>query len=468
MPIDLKKLDRALNPRTVAVVGDSGRRGYNWLNSMKTAAKLYSVQLDENEIPGIEEMGIPNYKSLMEIPDDIDYVLVTVPRKVAPIVLKDCIAKQVGGAAFFTSGFAETDTEEGKELQSTITQMAQEAGLVLIGPNCMGLYNPAAGVRFAPRQPVGFEGPVTFVSQSGSHAGDFAMSAHAAGIQINKVVSFGNGIVLENADYLEYFTQDPQTKYLAMYIEGLRDGRRFFDLLREATQRKPIILMKGGMTAAGKRATASHTASLAGSAEVWEAMCRQAGAIQARSIAEVIDLLKAVTMLPPFTGDRMGLTGGAGGQSVSMTDAFSLAGLTVPTLTEASYSKMSEWFSLVGASYRNPIDMGSNRREIQTIMDILTDDDNVDCITMQLRPGPSGIDANPEAQLSALTECKSRSNKPFAVILSTSDPVQEAVRVKELEDHLHGLNIPTFPSYDRAAQAIRKVRDYYRFRDGVD
>lgn len=470
MPIDLRKLDRALNPRTVAVVGDTKLRNYNWLNNMSTVTgKLYSVQVDERELDGIAELGVPNFKSLTEIPGEVDYVLVAVPRQVAPIILKDAIAKDVGGIAFFTSGFAETDTDEGRELQARLTEMAREAGMAVIGPNCMGLYNPEAGVRFQRRQATGFTGPVTFVSQSGSHSGDFSLMADAAGVRVGKVVSFGNGAVLENADYLEYFAQDDRTEYITMYVEGLQDGRRFFELLREATRRKPVILWKGGMTEAGQRATASHTASLASSAEVWNALCRQTGALQANSGAEAIDLLKALMLLEPYTGDGVGLTGGAGGQSVSMTDAFELAGMRVPPLSDASYNQLSQWFSLVGASFRNPIDLGSNREEIDQVLDVLAADDNIDCIVMQVRPGYGQPDdaKRVEAQLAALGRFRERSAKPLAAIVYSSRPMEEADELREMDRRLMEDGIPTYPSYERAASALRKVRDYHRFRAEV-
>ena len=467
MKVDRARFERALNPRAVAVVGDAKVRGHRWLKGMSTVqGKVYSVQVDPNEIPEIEALGVPNYQSLVDIPDEIDFVVVAVPRNVAPIILKQCIEKEVAGAAFFTSGFAETATEEGRALQETMTQLARDSGLVLIGPNCMGLYNAAAGVRFGPTQPVGFEGAVTFVSQSGAHAGDFVQAAYEAGVRLGKAVSFGNGIVLENADYLEYFADDPKTEYLAMYVEGLQDGRRFFRLLNEATRKKPVVLWKGGRTEAGGRATASHTASLAGSTEVWDAACRQAGALQADSLAETVDVMKALTLLPPFTGDGIGITGGSGGQSVAMTDAFATAGLRVPTLSDASYAQLEEWFSLVGASFRNPIDMGSNRTEIDQIFGILRDDANIDVIVMQLRPRP---EEDPDREridipMEALVRSMEQSTKPHLAILYSPTPLVHAEPMREMERRLAELGMASFLSYERAARAIAKVGAYYRGR----
>ena len=468
--IPTELLDRALNPKTVAVVGDAKARGYRWLRNMSTfQGKVYSVQVDPNEIPGIEALGIPNYKSLTEIPDEIDYVLVAVPRNVAPIVLRDCIAKGVGGAALFTSGFAETDSEEGQQLQEQITNMARDAKLVLIGPNCMGLYNPELGVRFGENQASGFKGDVTFLSQSGGHGGDFSTTAHASGVPIRKVLSFGNGVVLGIADYLEYFAADEGTKYISMYLEGLREGPRFFQTLRETTLRKPVVIWKGGMSDAGQRATASHTASLAGSRQVWDAMYRQSGAIPVTSVSEMVDVLNALRLLPPFTGTGIGITGGSGGQSVAMADVFSRSGLRVPTLTEASYEQLEAWFRVVGASFGNPIDMGSNRSEIDTIIDALSSDANVDCLVMQLRPASGDPDDNRrlEVQIEALARAKESSRKPVAAIVYSSAPLEEGPAIAAVDARLREIGIPSFPTYERAATAIAKVSAYYRFREAA-
>ncbi|MDP6605067.1 MAG: CoA-binding protein [Dehalococcoidia bacterium] len=468
--IGAAQLDRALNPRTVAVVGDAQARNYRWLRCMSTfQGKVYSVQVDPKEIPGIEALGIPNYQSLTEIPDEIDYVLVAVPRNVAPVVLRDCITKQVGGVTMFTSGFAETDSAEGQELQEQITEMARDARLVLIGPNCMGLYNPALGVRFGENQASGFEGDVTFLSQSGGHGGDFATAAQASGVPIRKVVSFGNGVVLGIADFLEYFTEDDDTSYISMYLEGLREGPRFFQSLRRTTLKKPVVVWKGGLSDAGQRATASHTASLAGSAEVWDAMYRQTGAIPVTSVSEMIDVLRALRELPPFTGRGIGLTGGSGGQSVAMADTFSRSGLRVPTLTGDSYERLASWFRVIGASFGNPIDMGSNRTEIETIMEVLISDAHVDCLVVQLRPGSDDPDDQRrlDAQLDALVQAREHAQKPVAAIVYSSAPLDEGPAITAIDERLRAIGIPAFPTYERAAAALAKVSAYYRFREAA-
>src|SRR5256712_806524 len=255
--------------------------GYLWLNCMKTFdGKVYSVQVDPNEISGIEAMGVLNYKSLRKVPDDVDYVVCAVPRPIAPRIIADCVEKKVGAVALFTSGFAETETEDGIALQEQITQMAREAGLLLIGPNCMGIYNRPLGVRHSTDQPAGDPGNVGFISQSGTHCINFSLVGALRGVKCSKTVSFGNAVVLDAPDYIEYLANDPETEVIAMYVEGTKDGPRFLKTLKDAARKKPVVVWKGGVTRAGSRAAYSHTASLAAAPAVWKAALRQAVVVQ--------------------------------------------------------------------------------------------------------------------------------------------------------------------------------------------
>ncbi len=179
-------LKRGSEARTVAVIGDKKMGGYMWLRAMKRfTGKLYSVQIDPNEIPGIEAMGITNYKSLAEIPEPIDYAVSAVPRQVAPRILQDCVDNKVAAIGFFTSGFSETTEELGIRLERQLKQIALASDIALVGPNCMGLYNPEIGLCNFPDLNVGSAGDVCFISQSGTHAINFSSQAPLRGIRVN-------------------------------------------------------------------------------------------------------------------------------------------------------------------------------------------------------------------------------------------------------------------------------------------
>jgi acyl-CoA synthetase (NDP forming) len=471
-------LRRALNPKSIVVVGSKRADGYMWLRNYATfkAGPLYSVQIDPNEIPGIEQMGVQNFTSLMDVPGDVDYVMLAVPRQVAPRVLADCAKKGVGAVALFTSGFAETGEEEGIRLQEQLLQVAREGNVALIGPNCMGLYNRKLGIRQSADQGYGEAGDVGFISQSGTHAINFGLVGEAHGVRVSTSISIGNAIVLDVPDYLDYLADDPDTKVIAMYIEGARDGRRFVESLKRAARLKPVVVWKGGVTDAGARATASHTGALAAPHHVFSALVRQAGAIEATSLEDTIDVVKALLYAKPGTGRRMGLMAMTGGQSVVITDAFVSAGLDVPRLSDASYEELRSFFNIVGGSYQNPLDMGGtigfggSRETLGRLFDILDRDPNIDAIAMEMASGflARMWQANPaslDGLLDALAAHKERSSKPFVVVLQPQHVEDVVIQARK---RVQERGIAVFASFERAARALKRATDYHRFRAGLD
>ena len=466
---DTPSLTRLLHPRSVAVVGAKRANDYRWLRCVSTFhGPVYSVNIDPRETPGIEALGVKNYPSLQDIPGPVDYVIVSVPREVAPIIVRDCIRKGVGGVTLFTSGFSETATDKGRELEEAITQMARDARLPLVGPNCMGVFSPKIGLRNFPELYAGESGPVGFLSQSGTHGYNFALMGYRQGIKVSTLISYGNAVILDSPDYLAYLRDDPQTAIIGMYIEGVRDGRRLFHLLRELTPRKPVVIWKGGQTEAGTRATASHTGSLAESMVIWRAVMRQTGAIGVDNLEEMLDTITALLFVQPTTHDRVALISMTGGQSVVTTDAFAKAGLQVPVLTEGSYGRLSGFFNIVGGSYRNPIDMGSNwevGERTSEILEVLEADANVDIIAFELSLNMlfRRMETNPSFRaflLDMLISHKRRTHKPFLVIVTPSYvPAAEETLTREMlaED------IPSFPTFQRAAKAVKGCIDYWRF-----
>ena len=472
------RLERVFNPRTVAVVGDKRALGFFWLRSMSTfTGKVYSVQIDPDELPSIQELGVPNYQSLLDIPDEIDYVVCAVPRAVSPRVVADCVRKKVGGVSLFTSGFAETGDDKGIRLQRQIADMAREAGLVLIGPNCMGVYNRRLGVRQAMDQPAGDEGSVGFISHSGTHAINFSLTGAAHGVKVSKSVSAGNSVVVGPADYLEYLAQDEETKVIGMYLEGVQDGRRFFTILKETARLKPVVVWKGGLSEAGQRAMHSHTAALATPSAVWQAIVKQCGVVTADSLDEMVDVVKALLYTKPCRGRRLGLIAMTGGQSVVITDAFVGVGLEVPLLSERSYEKLGAFFNIIGGSYRNPLDAGGTLgfgaapHNLERMLDILDGDDNTDGIVVEIATQylvrmALGTAGPPTDWLPAILAAhKERSSKAFIAILN---PGHLEARAAEERVKLAELGIPLFASFERGARALAKAIDYHRFRADID
>ncbi|MFC2071911.1 CoA-binding protein [Chloroflexota bacterium] len=466
MKSDFAKLDRAFNPQCVVVVGD--KTDFRWLRGQSTfKGKLYSVQIDPNEIKGIKALGVENYSSLLDIPEPVDLAIVAVPRAVAPRVLEDCIGKEVAAAHFFTSGFAETDTEEGIRLERSLTERAEQANFHLIGPNCMGIFNPSVGIRQSAQQYSGFAGSVGFISQSGTHAIAFAHEAHLHGVDINKSVSFGNGVVLDSADYLEYFGSDPEIKIIGMYLEGVKDGRRFFRVLREVSDSKPVVIWKGGRTEEGGRAIASHTGSLAVPQMIWDAAVRQCGAIKVARIEELIDTLKALLYLSPVRGDRVAITGGSGGQSVAIADVFAEAGLSVPPLTRESYDELATFFTLIGGGYLNPIDVdNANREQMKRILEILERDANIDNLVLLITARPSTT-KQLERDIKLMVSIRERSPKSVMAIVSCPFSPGEVEQAGSIIQKLQSGGVPVFIAIERGARALRNALDYYSLKSSV-
>ncbi len=462
MKADFGKLERAFSPKTIAVIGDKKATGYMWLRShLKFAGKLYSVQVDPAEIDGIKELGVENYTSLMDIPEPVDLAIVAVPRHVAPRICRDLIQKDAAAAHFFTAGFSETDTDEGRQLEKVLVEIAEQGNFHIVGPNCMGVFNPSLGVgQGMPGETLPEAGPVGFISQSGTHAVTFNRHAVMHGLAINKTVSFGNGIMLDSPDYLEFFGQDPSIKIIGMYIEGIKNGKRFLKVLREVAARKPVVIWKGGRTEEGDRAIASHTGSLAVSHTVWNSAVKQCGAISVGNLDQMIDTLKALLYLPPVKGNRVGVTGVSGGQSVAISDAFGEAGLRVPTLTKESYDELASFYSLIGGGYRNPIDTANqNGREIRRIIDILERDANIDNLALLVSVMGPGVP--PGGNVKMLAEVRRTTTKPLVAILVWAFSGQDVDQAGKLAAELQGAGIPAFLSLERGAFALKKAWEYY-------
>lgn len=466
MSVPGHRLDRMFNPKSVAVIGDKGPQ-YMWLHNnlpfQERGGRLYSVQLDEKEIPGIEALGVQNFRSMAEVPEPIDYAVVAVPRQVSPFVLKDLIANGAHGAGFFTSGFAETGEELGIQLQAKLREMASEANFNLVGPNCMGLYMPKAGVRFNDNAPVAEDGRIGFLSQSGTHGIMFTLVAAANGMHLSRCASFGNAIILDVSDYLEYLALDDETEVIGMYVEGVKDGRRFFETLREATRRKPVVVWKGGQTEAGARATMSHTGSLAAPQAVWDGMMRQCGAITTNNLDETVDVMKALLRTKRPRGRGMALLAQTGGQSVSITDAFAKAGFAVPRLSERSYTELAEFFNVVGGSYQNPLDMAGtiqgNVATMDRILRIVDADPNIGAMAVELSAmfAARQWKRKPESLEETLDELQAhaeRSEKPLVVVLH---PAHEAEYVASIQPKFAERGLAVFQSFERAAAALARV-----------
>jgi len=240
-------LDDVFSPRGVAVVGASPTgRGFSTgvLMSLKSAGfpAIYAVNRKYNEV-----LGIPCYPRVRDIPGIVDYVVVGIPAESALELLDDCAAKGVRAVQFFTAGFRESGLTEGAELEQAMLEKARQGGFRIIGPNCIGLFVPKSRLVNANSGPLE-PGPIAFMSQSGGHASFFPADGGPRGLRFSKVISYGNGLDIDDSELLHYFASDPETELIAAYIEGAKNGPEFKEALKEAASKKPVVIYKGGTT----------------------------------------------------------------------------------------------------------------------------------------------------------------------------------------------------------------------------
>jgi len=451
----VEELERIFHPRGVAIVGASNKLGnlgnfylQGFLQQGFDRDKLYVVHPIEKEVSGVKA-----YPRVRDIPGDVDLAIVFSPREAVPAIVMDCTYKGITGVAICTSGFGE-HSSEGQGLQQELVNIARSSVTRLIGPNCLGIYCPASRlVNYAGVMPVE-SGPVGMISQSGSLTVQFPLAASGMGIHFSKVVSCGNECDLNAADFLEYFDQDAETQIIVAYIEGVKDGRRFFNLARDISKRKPIIVWKGGTSVVGSRSVASHTGALAGAPQIWDAVFKQTGIINVDSEDMMLDCLQAFYFLPLPRGNRVAIISGAGGTGVTIADACIEYGLAVAELSEATKVKLKKIVPPVGTSIDNPLDLGMmsafDLNLIAKTVETLAMDEHVDMIVKT-------VGTNTADYIRKEVEAMIGIGKPVAYITGC------AMRVV-MEEPKPVKGVAIYPNGRRAAQVLSKMVQYQQYR----
>ncbi|MBW2622872.1 MAG: CoA-binding protein [Deltaproteobacteria bacterium] len=471
-----ENLDSLFYPRSIAVVGASPKRqgrGNQWISGFLRhgfRGRIYPVHPSADYI-----MSLKTYKSVRDIPEELDLVVFAIPYTAAPAVMKDCAAKGVKYVHMFTAGFSETGEPELIRLEEELIEIAKEGNVRVVGPNCMGLYCTEGGVTWMEDFPL-TPGPVGFISQSGQLASQFIMEGSLEKLRFSKVVSFGNAADLQFHDFLNYLAHDDKTKYIGAYIEGLKDGRSFFEAAKKVTRKKPLIVFKGGQTEGGARATQSHTASIAGSANIWQSLCRQTGIISVNSLHELISTIVGFQHLDLPEGRRVAILGGAGGGSVTMTDIAEKEGLLVPQLSDDTIKDLKEIIPVSGNSVQNPLDIGfstvyQNREQFLKLYDLLRHDPNIDALLYSRgifrRRGSGG-----RADLDFLTKMTLEGikviKKPVLVVQEGGRSLEwEALR-EEAQSKYQNAGVPTFDSFQSAARVLSNLYKYKQFLDSSE
>lgn len=465
-------IDFIFHPRSIAVAGASadpkkfGHRFVKALVDFQFPGPIYPVNRTGREV-----LGRKTYPRLRDVPDPVDYVISSVPRESLLELLDDCADRGVRALQMFTAGFRETLEEDGARLEQDLLRKARSLNIRLLGPNCMGIHCPGSHMTFG-GFPSKEPGPVGAISQSGGNASELISYGGARGLRFSKVVSFGNALDLNEVDFLEYLIDDPETKIIAAYLEGTRDGQRLFKVMERAVAAKPVVLLKGGRTAAGTRAVASHTGSLAGDDEVWNALCRQTGIVRVYSMEEMIDVLLAFMHMPVPGGRNVAVIGAGGGASVAAADMCESAGLSLTTIPEDAARELRQFIPLAGSSVRNPIDAWTmSPKEFRDTVRIISRVGEVDFLINHLTIGPGLFDPADSGPLNGLDKvsqdlidiCQA-SAKPVAMVLRSTGHPQYSQVSFDLTHRLLQAGIPVFPSIASAALATSRFVDHHQQR----
>jgi len=462
---DVHHLDYLFHPRSIAVVGVSGKpRDWGGGNMFLAALQefgfpgpLYPVN------PNVEEvLGLRCYPSLSSIPGPVDHVISSIPATGVLPLMDDAAAKKVRSIHFFTAGFRETGEQERIDLERDVLAKAKAAGIRLIGPNCMGLYCPSSGVTFSgdfPKEP----GGVAFISQSGLNGEDLVHSATLRGLRFSKVISYGNASDLDESDFFEYCTADPDTRIILSYIEGVKDGQRFRRALKAASAVKPVVILKGGLTDAGDRAAKSHTGSLAGSPQIWESLCRQAGVVMVETLEDLVDMAVAFRFLKAPKGRGVAIIVVGGGSSVLAADAAERVGLRIPPLSEDVQAQLRPFTPLAGTSIRNPLDTVAleSKDGLHKTVKIVGDAPDIDSILILPRldwwlDRVPDVDAMVRGTVAKMKEAADDSPAPLALALRVAENARSMAAFEKFYEYAAVEQLPVYPDFQRALTAISR------------
>ncbi len=454
----ISKLTKIFAPKSIAVVGATeipnklGSVIMKNLLDAKFNGKVYPVNPKYTHVHGQK-----CYTRISEVPGRIDCVVIATPAEAVPTIVEECASKKASGIIILSGGFEEVNR---KDLAEKIANIAKKSAMPIIGPNCLGIYNPYTKVDsvFLPRYKLERPKPgdIAFVTQSGA-VGSVIMDLSAYyGIGISKFISYGNGTVLDESDYLEYLMGDKQTETIILYLEGAKDGRKLLNAMKKVNKVKPIIVLKAGRGAGGQAAAKSHTGNLAGSYLAYNAAFRQAKVTEADGINEVFNFVKIFNQ-PKARGRRIGVITNGGGIGVLVTDYIESENLQVAKFSSQTITELKKVVPSYG-SVANPLDLVADAdvAAYEKAIDTMMNDDGIDGIIVNVLTQTPPID---ERILLVLGRANDLKKKPMAVIMVGGAYSENYLR------NLEGRGVPGYNSPKAAVKAMERFVTYSRYRD---
>ena len=448
--------DAILRPRSIAVIGASrtpNTIGWQILDNLLRFGfngPLFPVNPKADTIHSIRA-----YPSVEAIPDPVDLAIVVVPKHLVQGVAEECGRKGVKGLVVITAGFAEVGGE-GITREAKLLETVQRHGMRMVGPNCMGVLNSnpdfSMNATFAPTMPP--YGPVGFISQSGAMGLSILDYAEELGIGIHQFVSVGNKADVSGNDLLVYWADDPEIRVILMYLESFGNPRRFYQIARALTRKKPIFVVKAGRTAAGARAASSHTAALAGTDLAADALMEQCGVMRAQTVEELFDYAMAFPRLPLPKGNRVAIVSNAGGPAIILADACESLGLSVSELSAETQAAIRRRVP-DEAAVRNPVDLiaSATAETYRDVLALILEDPNVDAVIVSVVPPPLGSKAKDVAE-AIVQVAASRRDIPVMAVLMGRQGIPAGMR------ELLTAGMPGYIFPESAARALAAMNRY--------
>jgi acetyl coenzyme A synthetase (ADP forming)-like protein len=452
----IRNLRYVFNPKHVAIVGASPTPNKignvlvkNFLET-KFPGKVYPVN-PKYEIVG----GLKCYPKVTDIPGRVDCAIIATPAETVPGIIDDCALKKAGGAIVLSGGFEEVNRND---LAQRIRETAQKAGMPVVGPNCLGVYNPYTKIDsiFLPTYKLERPKPggIAFITQSGAVGSTVMDLAAYYGLGISKFISYGNATVLDESDYLEFLKDDEDTEVIILYMEGARDGRKLLETMKKVNKVKPIIALKAGKGAGGQAAARSHTGNIAGSYLAYQAAFKQAKVTEATGLTEVFDFVKIFNQPKP-KGNRVGVITNGGGIGVLTTDYIESEGLALAQFGDATKKELAKILPSYG-TVNNPLDLvaDSGVEAYGKAIEAMMTDPGIDALIIVVLTQTPPID---ERIIHVLTKASDDRRKPIATI-SIGGTYTEAYR-KILESK----GVPSYNSPKAAVKAMERLVTYSKY-----
>lgn len=452
-------LEAFFDPKSVAVIGAStnpDKLGYAVLENLVDGGyvdvgKIYPINPKADEI-----LGQKSYPSVLEVPGDIDLAVIVIPYSYVPSVLVECGKKSIPAVVIISAGFREAGME-GLDRELELVEIAEKYNIRLIGPNCLGIIDTFTPVNASFSAGTPPKGPMAFMSQSGALGTAILDWAQAGRLGLAKFVSLGNKADVSEIDLLEAWANDPDTNVILMYSEGLPNGEEFIKVAREVTKLKPVVAIKSGVTKSGSRAVSSHTGSLAGSEQAYQAAFQQAGVLRASDMAGMFDMALALGYQPLLKDDNIAIITNAGGPGILATDALERSGMSLARFEVGTIQELEQYLP-DAASAANPVDVLGDAKgdRYQFALEKVAKDPNVDGIMVVLTPQAM---TEIENTAKAVGEMSTKIDKPVLACFMGEAKVEKGIQV------LREYNVPNYSFPERASLAFQAMSQYRKITE---